>query len=105
MDNSRLAGNGVDEIYLNGFHKNLLFLKTAGFFLLLEGNVKILDVKTNVFGAHTQVFVPFSYKNQRKQKKNREKSEAFVKLTKIGIEIFLAFVYNVFIAASKPKAA
>ena len=37
--------------------------------------------------------------------KNGENAEAFVKMTKIGIEIRKPFVYNVFIAAQKPKAA
>ena len=37
--------------------------------------------------------------------KNWKNREAFVKLTKIGIEILKHFVYNVFIAASKTKAA
>ena len=36
---------------------------------------------------------------------NWENGNVFVKMTKIGIEIYNPFVYNVFIAATKPKAA
>ena len=37
--------------------------------------------------------------------KNWDFGNAFVKMTKIGIEIYNPFVYNVFIAAPKTKAA
>ena len=36
---------------------------------------------------------------------NWENATPFVKLTKIGIEIYNPFVYNVFIAALETKAA
>lgn len=47
----------------------------------------------------------FTHKNLRNHGENSENADAFVKLTKIGIEIRNAFVYNVFIAALETKAA
>ena len=60
--------------------------------------------KTNVFHTKTGWFVGNYHKNQRKRKENRKNADTFVKMTKIGIEILKAFVYNVFIAASNTKA-
>ena len=61
--------------------------------------------KTNVFGGKTGEIVGNIHKNQIIMRKNWNFGNTFVKLTKIGIEIYKPFVYNVFVAASKPKAA
>ena len=45
------------------------------------------------------------HKNPIIMGENWENGSVFVKMTKIGIEIYNPFVYNVFIAATKPKAA
>ena len=65
---------------------------------------KYADRNTNVFPAKTGQIVGINHKNQIKLNKNRENADAFVKLTKIGIEIRKPFVYNVFIAASRRSA-
>ena len=62
-------------------------------------------MKTNVFGGKTGRFVGNIYKNQIIMEKNWNFENAFVKMTKIGIEIQSSFVYNVFIAALETKAA
>jgi hypothetical protein len=49
--------------------------------------------------------VHFYHKNPIIAYKIGENENSFVKLTKIGIEIYDPFVYNVFIAAPKTKAA
>ena len=61
--------------------------------------------KTNVFDAKTGESVHFYHKNPIIAYKIGENENSFVKLTKIGIEIYDPFVYNVFIAAPKTKAA
>ena len=47
----------------------------------------------------------FYHKNPIIVYKIGENENGFVKLTKIGIEIYNPFVYNVFIAALETKAA
>ena len=59
---------------------------------------KIDTAKTNVFGRKTGETVGNCYKNPIITAKNRENAITFVNLTKIGIEIYKPFVYNVFIA-------
>ena len=66
---------------------------------------KNIERKTNVFPRKTAEIVWNNYKNQIKMRKNRKNTDRFVKMTKIGIEILKPFVYNVFVAASNPKAA
>ena len=61
--------------------------------------------KTNVFDAKTHKIVYFYHKNPIIVIEIGENENCFVKLTKIGIEIYNPFVYNVFIAAPKTKAA
>ena len=63
------------------------------------------QAKTNVFGGKTGGFVGNIHKNPIIMGENWKIGDTFVKLTKIGIEIYNPFVYNVFIAASKTKAA
>ena len=59
--------------------------------------------KTNVFDAKTHKTVYFYHKNPIIVIKIGENENCFVKLTKIGIEIYNPFVYNVFIAAKNKK--
>ena len=73
--------------------------------VFLQKTEIIQNKKTNVFGGKTHRIVGNYHKNPIIAAKIGENGKPFVKMTKIGIEICNPFVYNVFIAASKPKAA
>ena len=62
-------------------------------------------IKTNVFRTQTRKNTGNYHKKPIKQKEKRVNVDSFVKMTKIGIEILKAFVYNVFIAAIETKTA
>ena len=68
-------------------------------------NEKKQEINTNVFDTKTKEIGKFTDKNQIILDIFGRKRKPFVKMTKIGIEIRKPFVYNVFVAASKPKAA
>lgn len=103
MDDPRLDRYRVDKIRIIFSLKNPADCFSGRVFSVERGSID--SEKTNVFTRKTVRIVGNYHKNPIKREKMRENADAFVKLTKIGIEILKCFVYNVFIAALNNKTA